>query len=451
MTYRRTQDFPDDVWILIYDFIPTNIIKLLNRKIKELVKFRRVRKIINQGNIDDNLLKERSTFIYNMLIRCERLGNNCFSTNMDFKNLISLTIEGSDMTNMTIFFLELIKNGEITNLTEIRLDLSDPKFIGDRLKNIMILNRLKSLEIICLKLRRRNIDENIFKTIMESLQNDNINTLQFDFVASKFMKGALRCLSMIPTIKNLSTLLIDATGAKIPAGEIMYFSQIALCTNLMILKIAIWGTDQNNSAAVALGNIGDMEEKYANKMRNLSIDVGGNAITDAGIEPFGKYIKFKNALKITFGLQGLPITHIGIRHLLYVKDFIYLEKLILYLGYCQLGDDGVREISKLYNETKKKDTISSLCFDLRGNGITNDGIVHLKKIFKIKSLKFASIHCTGNSIGNNGAIEFINAVKNNENKPKVLIDMRQNPLEDSSLVENTIMGFSNITLQVDAR
>ena len=457
---RLIHEFPDDMWILIYEFIPNNVIRLLNKKIKNLVKFRSVRKIINPNNIDDDLLKERSTFIYNMLIRCERLGNKCFSIDMDFRNLKSLTIEGSDLVEITYQFLDLINtkttdeveyNNKITKLTEIRLDISDPKFCGDRLKkSLKKLSEIKSLERVSLKLRRRNIDEQMFKYVMESLQNDSINTIQFDLVASKFAKGALQHLIMLTRIKNLSTLLIDTTGAKIPTGDILYFSQLSLCKNLMILRIAIWGTDQNNSAVIALGNIGNMEEQYANKMKNLSIDVGGNAITDAGIEPFRKYAIFKNVQKITIGLQGLPITQNGIRHLLYVKDFEYLERLTWYLGYCQLEDDGMEIISGIYNDTKKH-TLSSICFDIRGNGITDKGMIHLKKLSYINSLRSMALHCTGNSIRDGGAIEFVDAVKMNLNAPKTSLDLRQNPIENCRLVRDKTIGFPNITVQVDAR
>lgn len=181
-------NLPNDIWILIYDFVSTNILRLLNKNFGNMLQFRHVRKIITSGNIGDNFLIEKSKYIHNLSIKCERLETSCFPGNMNFKNIRNLKIEGSDLVSITIYYLELIKNEEIQNLIEISLDISDPKFVGDKLENIKILNKLHSLEIVCLKLRRRNIDDNIFKLIMESLQNNNINKIQFDFVASNFMK-----------------------------------------------------------------------------------------------------------------------------------------------------------------------------------------------------------------------------------------------------------------------
>lgn len=45
----------------------------------------------------------------------------------------------------------------------------------------------------------------------------------------------------------------------------------------------------------------------------------------------------------------------------------------------------------------------------------------------------------------------INAIKNNVNRPKISLDLRQNPLENCKIVKELIQDLYNLTLQVDAR
>ncbi|MGI9214159.1 MAG: hypothetical protein ACR2HS_00380 [Gammaproteobacteria bacterium] len=204
------------------------------------------------------------------------------------------------------------------------------------------------------------------------------------------------------------------------------------------LRIALWGTEQGNNIVKALVNIGTkMDPINAKKMRSLTFDIGGNAITKEEFQQFEALSVFENLITFTFGAQGMQIE----KGLSFVKNLKYLENLTYYFGYCRLG------VGRDFLTELQDTNIRNLTLDLRGNDLNNGHADKLGKLCASMSLlQYSSIHLTGNSIEEKGASSLLDKfnkhqslfaydqkVKNSNPNLKsvtVTIDLRQNPLEE---------------------
>lgn len=435
-------NFPEEILYKIFDFLGMSRLSFISRKTNEMTRYRYIRTKLNT-NVDDlKKILEYSSYMHYLLIDCnndcdlKRLSNSVVGIN--FSNLESLILEKDKFFLITKYFLHLIEKGQLINLVKLALNISNPKFHLQELRGLKNISKLKKLEILNLKIRRKTINSDIFmKCLMEGAGGSEIKILSFDFVASRFQPNTLKHLETLCALKNLSTLSIDLTGAKISQQELNNIEELKGCKELRNLSILLWGTEQGNDVVKALVNIGaKMDPINAKKMRSLNFDIGGNFITKEEFQRFEGLSVFEHLISFTFGAQGTQIE----KGFSFVKNLKYLKNLTYYFGYCRL-DLGIDFLTEL-----QETNIRNLNLDLRGNNLNNE---HADKLAKLCAsmtlLQHSSIYLTGNSIEEQGAssllykfnkhkslLAYDQKVKNSNPDLKsvtVIIDLRQNPLE----------------------
>ncbi|MGI9214158.1 MAG: hypothetical protein ACR2HS_00375, partial [Gammaproteobacteria bacterium] len=164
-------------------------------------------------------------YIHYLLIDCnndcdlKKLSDSVIGIN--FSNLESLILGKDKFSLITKYFLDLIEKGQLINLVKLNLNISDPKFNLQELRPLQNISKLKKLEILNLKTRRKTINSDIFmKCLMEGASGPEIKFLSFDFVGSIFQPNTVKYLEMLYSLKNLITLSIDFTGARISQQEL---------------------------------------------------------------------------------------------------------------------------------------------------------------------------------------------------------------------------------------
>lgn len=455
---------PDEVFFLIATFIErqTLILRYLSKKISQLLKYFKFKKMISSKILEDQYFikqfKENSNLIQHLSLRfgniseCDKF--NAFKQ-ANLSKLVSLKLKENGIAKLIDYFLKLIGTqnpNALNTLIYLDLDLSDPCFTGIYLHSLQNISKLQNLENLNLTMRTKTVDMNFMLAIMQAVHGENLKRLHFYFSHGKFTSGVLEYyFKTLCQLKKLKQLLIDFIFIEIPKGEINHFSLLKECQELTLLHIVVHEytlmskNAQNNNLIKPLASIADMDPENAKKMRTLILNIDANEKDVSMVKELVKLTNFSNLLKLTIGLQNIPLNSSSIKELMFVKNLKFLENLSWYFRSCNLGNVEIKALSEL-NQEAKIQILSSLCLDLGCNKIGNEEIKSLGKLLEMHSLNSVELYLDHNNIKKIQPLLHGFIKHKTVHKKHLMLDLNYNPLEDQNECQQLLETCKNNNL-----
>jgi hypothetical protein len=432
----------DEAWIRIYCFVSTPVPLLLaNRHLFTLLQHVRIHGIFTERRTSWMLARmvEAWEGARSLTLCCNYASlrlHEVAAVVSRFRALRSCTIWGFDSHPLAHSVISSVGRGSWLQLHHLSLDVSDPAI------NAMHIAALSSgggsrLRHLVLRMQRRPISQSMGMAIGGLRHLPELQYLCLQLVAARATIGAIPAAMEARHAPCLRRLVLDLCGAHIPPGDIDYIALLSRgqfrgrrtcllptsdCAHrLRELTVTTWGMGRGDGMGYIMGTVLRCELPM---MRALSMDIGGNRMTDDGVRLLlPVWTVPPPCLRVVrLGLQGSEITAAGALSLLWLCCLPSLEVLRLLLGHCQLKDEGVAALSALAGCKQLRELELDLC----GNEIGDAGVDSLVAWFDASvSVRSVCLHLKGNAVTDRGAQVLMQC---RSRLDRMVLDLRQNSM-----------------------
>ena len=307
--------------------------------------------------------------------------------------------------------------GRLLRLHHLVLDVSDTAVGAHELSGLGGLRGLRHLELC---LRRRTVWPNVAAAVAALAGLPELRVLRLNLVASRFPAGSLEALAAVGAAPALRVLSLNLCGARLNHAEPAAWATLwRSTTGLHHARLSLWGTEQRG------GTFDVLTEALAGltQLRTLCLDVGANFVDDVGVGHLARLSRLGALRDLQIGVQGTSaVTPAGVGAVIAAASgAAALDSLCLWLGFCGIGDAGVRVLA-----AGLPPRLRSLQLDLRDNGITDAGACALAAYLTGNTtLTLVRVHLVGNRVDGDGARALLLTAAVDPSRD-VTIDLRHN-------------------------
>lgn len=307
-----------------------------------------------------------------------------------FRSLQGCIISGNHCGPLSWAALHTISLGSWPHLEVLHLDVSHPGLGSKELRGLL---GAPALRRVTLRLFRRAITLDMGEVLGSLRSLQHLVELRLLMAGSQPQPGALPAALGAVRAPQLRKLVLDLCGAEFLMHDARCLELLQHCAaHLQDLSLSLWGVGVHDGLSTSVGRVvADMP-----RLRSVFLDLGGNSITEAGVEQVVPTAQGRTSLcTVRMGMQGCLISVRGACTLLRLAELPGLISLTLFLGYCQLGDLGVAALSGLQNCP----ALRHLEVDLRGNDIHDAGADSIVDWLRATvTLRTVALYLSGNSI-----------------------------------------------------